>query len=249
MTRAMNPNRRQMLRTFANGFALMTKKQWLGNRTKLGFYHYGRRMRPNRKASDLWWSRVPVEIAAPMHALSKADTQAWIRYRLVTLMILEAARCLDEGVARDADDLDCAMCLTGWATHRGGPIGYARELGFDAIAAACVELSKKLGARFAPLYANAVYAENTPGLAGPLGFELDFEAFYSPLKKKGFDASIQYGLFIPMAGFRNLSLATGFDPSLAHRILGPQSFRSCSCRYSANASARRSASALTMMAL
>ena len=81
--------------------------------------------------------------------LSEADALAWIQRRLVTLMILEAARCLHEGLAQNADDLDCAMCLTGWATHRGGPIGYARQLGQEALTAHCDELPRpEHGPRF-----------------------------------------------------------------------------------------------------
>ena len=67
----------------------------------------------------------------------------------MTLMVLEGTRCLDEGLVQDADDLDCAMCLTGWATHRGGPIGYGRQLGAAAFAKQCLELSVEHGLRFA----------------------------------------------------------------------------------------------------
>jgi uncharacterized protein (TIGR04551 family) len=80
-----------------------------------------------------------------------------------------------------------------------------------------------LGGRFAPMYAHAMYARSTPGGRSPLGFELDFEAFYNPLKNKGFDASIQYGLFIPLdEGLRNpAGNAQGVQtPGFAHRVLG-----------------------------
>lgn len=86
--------------------------------------------------------------------------------------------------------------------------------------------SNGLGASFAPMYAQAIYRNSTPAQNGtPLGFELDFEAFYAPHRvpnakaKRGFDASIQYGLFIPLAD----SLAnptTGVAPGIAHRIIG-----------------------------
>ena len=55
-----------------------------------------------------------------------------------------------DGLAKDADDLDCAMCLTGWATHRGGPIGYARQLGAQTVTARGADLAREYGPRFAP---------------------------------------------------------------------------------------------------
>jgi uncharacterized protein (TIGR04551 family) len=77
-----------------------------------------------------------------------------------------------------------------------------------------------LGGRFAPIYAQALYSSSTPGGKTPLGFELDFEAFFAPLKKRGFEASLQYGLYLPLdAGLRNPAIANG-APSIAHRLLG-----------------------------
>lgn len=83
--------------------------------------------------------------------------------------------------------------------------------------------SNGLGGKFAPMYAQAMYAQSTPGNKSPLGFELDFEAFYNPLKTKGFEASVQYGFFIPLdEGLRNpAGNAQGVQtPGFAHRVLG-----------------------------
>jgi len=49
-----------------------------------------------------------------------------ITERLVSLMVDEARRCLDEGVAASADDVDLAMVMgTGFAPFRGGPLAHA----------------------------------------------------------------------------------------------------------------------------
>jgi uncharacterized protein (TIGR04551 family) len=83
--------------------------------------------------------------------------------------------------------------------------------------------SNGLGGRFAPMYAHSVYSQSTPGGKSPIGFELDFEAFYNPLKNKGFDASIQYGLFLPLdAALQNpAGNAQGVvTPGIAHRVIG-----------------------------
>lgn len=137
---------------FETGFSLMTENQWLGNKTGQGFYRAGFRKRnPCSDAQRLWQTESQGEAAKPVPALSDADTLRWIQRRLVTLTVLEALRCVQEGWVKDADDLDCALCLTGWATHRGGPIGFARQLGVESLKAQCTELSQQYGLRFAPL--------------------------------------------------------------------------------------------------
>ncbi len=148
---------------FESGFALMMQQQLLGNKSGSGFYRAGfRKRKPNIDAVVIWRTASQGEPARPVPALSEADRHAWIQRRLVTLMILEAVRCLEEGLASDADDLDCAMCLTGWATHRGGPIGFARQLGAPALAARCEELTREHGARFAPPLAMDRYLAYEP---------------------------------------------------------------------------------------
>lgn len=57
-----------------------------------------------------------------------------IQDRLVLAMVNEAIRCMEEGIASDADDLNLAMILgTGWAPFRGGPLRYADSLGSRAL--------------------------------------------------------------------------------------------------------------------
>jgi 3-hydroxyacyl-CoA dehydrogenase/enoyl-CoA hydratase/3-hydroxybutyryl-CoA epimerase len=107
-----------------------------------------RKKKPNREAVQLWQSSQG-EPARQVPVLSQADMSRWIQQRLVTLTVLEALRCLDEGMVADVDDLDCAMCLSGWASHRGGPLGYAQQLGIDALAAQCDQLANAHGKRYA----------------------------------------------------------------------------------------------------
>ncbi|OYW17818.1 MAG: hypothetical protein B7Z52_06105 [Burkholderiales bacterium 12-64-5] len=53
-------------------------------------------------------------------------------------MIVEAARCLDEGVAGSAAEIDMALVLgLGFPRTAGGPLTYADWLGLDAVVAAC----------------------------------------------------------------------------------------------------------------
>jgi 3-hydroxyacyl-CoA dehydrogenase/enoyl-CoA hydratase/3-hydroxybutyryl-CoA epimerase len=63
-------------------------------------------------------------------------------------MLLEAARCLEEGVVPDADTLDLALCQTFWPPHKGGPLRYARELSATSLAELFQRLSQVHGQRF-----------------------------------------------------------------------------------------------------
>ncbi len=63
-------------------------------------------------------------------ALSRQD----IIQRLVYPVINEAARCLEEGIASCAEDVDLAMVFgTGFAPFRGGPLQYADTVGAKQI--------------------------------------------------------------------------------------------------------------------
>lgn len=135
---------------FETGFSLMVEKGWLGNKSGAGFYRRGLIRRKAHREAQALWQQSQGERLTPVPALAQVDAHAWIQRRLVTLTLLEAIRCLDEGLVKDPDDLDCALCLTGWATHRGGPIGHARDLGAEALTARCNELVREYGQRFAP---------------------------------------------------------------------------------------------------
>ena len=84
----------------------------LGKKAGQGFYRYenGR------------------EISAATHAdLPRHES---IQTNLALLISQEAMRCLKEGIARNADDIDLAMVLgTGYPPFRGGPITFARDTG------------------------------------------------------------------------------------------------------------------------
>ena len=66
-------------------------------------------------------------------------------------MVNEAARCIEEGVVAEAQDVDFAMIMgTGFAPFRGGPLRYADDQGVAKIAGDLERLSKTVNARFAP---------------------------------------------------------------------------------------------------
>jgi 3-hydroxyacyl-CoA dehydrogenase/enoyl-CoA hydratase/3-hydroxybutyryl-CoA epimerase len=71
--------------------------------------------------------------------------------RLILPMINEAVACLAEGIVDDQDLLDAGVVFgTGFAPFTGGPLNYARERGYAAVAAKLEALAERFGTRFTP---------------------------------------------------------------------------------------------------
>jgi len=68
------------------------------------------------------------------------------------------------------------------------------------------------------MYAQAFYRENTPGLAKPLGIELNLGITYDTSDR--FHSGFAYGLLLPFDGLRNLTPPVGLsgNPSIAHAM-------------------------------
>lgn len=110
----------------------------LGKKTGRGFYVYekGRERRPCRAAD-----------AAPASSASISGLQS----RMSLVMINEAARCLDEGVVKEPEDVDFAMIMgTGFAPFRGGPLRHADSLGAATIVNTLNDFAASDGDHFAP---------------------------------------------------------------------------------------------------
>jgi len=120
--------------------ASMRERRWLGAKSGAGFYRYsGRRKRPNK------------DLAALAGSATAAPPLAAARDRMVLLMVNEAAMCLGEGIAANAETIDLAMVFgTGWAPHRGGPLRYADDTGLGAIVEKLTRLQAQFGPRFEP---------------------------------------------------------------------------------------------------
>lgn len=71
--------------------------------------------------------------------------------RMLLPMLNEAAACLAEGIVADGDLLDAGMVFgTGFAPFLGGPMGYLKRQGPDAVRNRLGELEQLYGARFTP---------------------------------------------------------------------------------------------------
>jgi hypothetical protein len=74
-----------------------------------------------------------------------------IRARLILAMINEAARILEEGIARSAPDVDLAMIMgTGFPPFRGGLLRFADEVHPRIVLERLREYEKTHGTRFTP---------------------------------------------------------------------------------------------------
>ena len=95
-----------------DAFDKMIAAGHLGKKSGQGFYRYedGREIPPT------------IHQRLPSHEC--------IQSKLALLLSQEAMKCLKEGIARNADDIDLAMVLgTGYPPFRGGPITFARDSG------------------------------------------------------------------------------------------------------------------------
>lgn len=96
----------------------MVENGLLGKKSGKGFYVHGKGApQPNAGA-----------LAMRESAGEPAEDGNGIAARLAAMMTGEAARCLDEGVAATAEDIDFAMVMgTGYAPFRGGPLRYSDD--------------------------------------------------------------------------------------------------------------------------
>jgi 3-hydroxyacyl-CoA dehydrogenase/enoyl-CoA hydratase/3-hydroxybutyryl-CoA epimerase len=125
--------------------AAMARDGAKGVKAGRGFYEYkdGKRGTPSKWATpDRLVGMMESDEAAPLSEVQR---------RLLYPMINEAAKCLDEGVVREAWAVDLAMVLgTGFAPFRGGPLHTAEAIGLDRVVRDLDELRRTEGERFEP---------------------------------------------------------------------------------------------------
>lgn len=118
----------------------------LGRKTGSGFYRYeGKTQTANERLAE-WRGELhgDVEGADSKNVLpTNADE---IQQRLASLMVNEAARCLEEGVVASPEDADYGMILgTGFAPYRGGPLRFAEHFGIKKLVELMDALHERAG--------------------------------------------------------------------------------------------------------
>lgn len=125
-------------------FAEMVKDGALGKKAGRGFFEY----RKDRRGEPTRWATA---VAPRYVSQDEKGELTQVQKRLIYPMINEAAKCLQEGVVRDAWVIDLAMVLgTGFAPFRGGPLRTADAIGLANVVSDLDALRKAHGDRFEP---------------------------------------------------------------------------------------------------
>jgi len=131
----------RLRRTWKDPLQIMVAHGRLGQKNGLGFYRY-----------EISATGKPVKHADPVARVLLQDVQtqgrrsfsdAEIIERMMLPLILESARCLEEGVVASAAELDMALLLgVGLPSYLGGALKYADWLGLERV----IELSERYAA-------------------------------------------------------------------------------------------------------
>lgn len=122
---------------------LVEKRGRLGRKNGKGFYDY-----PQSGPKRLWPGLA--ELQQKKLDPDKIDIQE-LKYRLLMVQSLEAARCVEEGVITDVREADVGSILGfGFAPFTGGTLSYIDMTGTKRFVDLCKKLEKKYGPRFQP---------------------------------------------------------------------------------------------------
>lgn len=114
-----------------------------GKKNKKGFYHYEGK-KPGKEVDESIYELLSL---SPSSKLSEKE----VAERCVLMMLNEAARCLDEGVIRNARDGDIgAIFGIGFPPFLGGPFRYMDTLGIKHVVSRLHHYSTAVGDKFEP---------------------------------------------------------------------------------------------------
>jgi 3-hydroxyacyl-CoA dehydrogenase len=127
---------------------IMCEQGRLGQKTGAGYYEYD----DQRNASP---SPVTEQVLADFRAKAGVTPRQIgpeeVLERALYLMINEAAKILEEGVAERASDIDVIWVNGyGWPIYRGGPMYYVDQVGLDKVLARLKHYEAEFGPRFRP---------------------------------------------------------------------------------------------------
>jgi len=129
----------------------------LGKKVEKGFYLY-----KDKKGKKVTKKLVDESIYSLLNITVKDQkTNYELVQRCVYMMLNEAARCLDEGIIRNARDGDIgAIFGIGFPPFLGGPFNYMDTLGAKTLVTKLNQWSDEFGERFEPCQALITMAEN-----------------------------------------------------------------------------------------
>jgi 3-hydroxyacyl-CoA dehydrogenase/enoyl-CoA hydratase/3-hydroxybutyryl-CoA epimerase len=128
----------------------MARTKRLGRKGGLGFYRY-ERGRAKGVDPDVYGDLGLVKDARAKGNARLDELRTSIRRRLVLAMVNEAARALEDGIVRAAQDVDLAMIMgTGFPPFRGGLLRFADTLHPRGLLDRLSALQEVVGERFEP---------------------------------------------------------------------------------------------------
>ncbi len=138
-----------------SAFSKLLEDGRLGKKANKGFYLYGKQAKKGKKQVDE--SIYSLLNLKPAGSLSADE----IAKRCTYMMLNEAARCVDEGIVRNARDGDIgAIFGIGFPPFLGGPLRYIDKIGAQSLVAQLTQWSKQHGERYAPCDALISMAES-----------------------------------------------------------------------------------------
>ncbi len=127
----------------------LVQRGYLGQKTGRGVYRYEPGSHTPLSSDET--AEVVAEVREETRRQPRDVGREEITERLVLRMVCEAYRVLEEGVARNASDVDVAMVLgTGFPDFRGGVVTYASDVGLDRVRRRLEQLAAQYGERFFP---------------------------------------------------------------------------------------------------
>ncbi len=127
----------------------------LGKKADKGFYLYGKNAKKGKKQVDE--SIYSLLNLKPSGSLSAEE----IAKRCTFMMLNEAARCVDEGIVRNARDGDIgAIFGIGFPPFLGGPLRYIDKIGAQSLVAQLSQWAELHGERYEPCQALIAMAES-----------------------------------------------------------------------------------------
>lgn len=127
-------------------FSKLMDDNRLGKKNGKGFYQYpaGKSKKSSKEVDETVYSVLGIQPEKSLDAKTISE-------RCILLMLNEAARCLDEGIIRNARDGDIgAIFGIGFPPFLGGPFQYMDALGLDNLVQRLEHYQKEVGEHFAP---------------------------------------------------------------------------------------------------
>ncbi len=125
----------------------------LGQKTGAGYFRYDPQNPAGARTPipDPVVEEIVLEASRTLGITRKPLDDELILQRLLYPMVNEAAKILEEGVARRASDIDVIWIYGyGWPRHRGGPMHFADGVGLEQICGRLQDFEREYGESFRP---------------------------------------------------------------------------------------------------